>query len=126
MRDLVYKPKNIVATAGDGSVGNNPGLSSGQEDNEKRKILNFVNEDICNVILDISFQRLLKREKVVPGSAISLGALELWSDDFEGKGDYSQYRSRLVRFFPFLIGNINFISWYILQGCFLKYQVIHF
>lgn len=95
LRDLVSKQKIFAPAAGDGSV-NNPGSALGQTDNEKKKILGFVNDDICSAILDTSFQRVLKREKVVPGSALSLGALELWSDDFEGKGDFGQYRSKLL------------------------------
>ena len=70
--------------------------SSGQADIEKKKILAFVNDDIFNAILDASFQRMLKKEKVHPHSALLVGTLELWSDDFEGKGDFGQYRSRLV------------------------------
>lgn len=98
MRDLVSKPKIVAPAAGDGSVDNNPGSGSGQVDNEKRKLQSFVNDDICGTMLDVCFQRLLKREKVLPGTSFSLGPLELWSDDFEGKGEFSQYRSRLVCF----------------------------
>ncbi|KAJ0014419.1 hypothetical protein Pint_20615 [Pistacia integerrima] len=96
MRDLMSKPKAL--SSGDGSAVNNTDSSSGQVDNEKRKILSFVNDDVCSAILDISFQRMLKKEKVFPGTALTLGSLELWSDDFEGKGDFGQYRSRLVYF----------------------------
>ncbi|PON69489.1 Exportin [Trema orientale] len=89
MRDLMSKPKTV---------------SSGttQMDNEKRKILSFVNDDICSAILDISFQRMLKREKVLPAMAISMGSLELWSDDIEGKGDFGQYRSKLLELAKFI------------------------
>ncbi|PON73945.1 Exportin [Parasponia andersonii] len=89
MRDLMSKPKTV---------------SSGttQMDNEKRKILSFVNDDICSAILDISFQRMLKREKVLPAMAISMGLLELWSDDIEGKGDFGQYRSKLLELVKFI------------------------
>ncbi|KAJ6380118.1 hypothetical protein OIU76_016720 [Salix suchowensis] len=65
-------------------------------DDEKRRTLSLVNDDICAVILDISFQRLVKKEKVFSGNSLSPGALEFWSDDFEGKGDFSQYRSKLT------------------------------
>ncbi|KAK9293164.1 hypothetical protein L1049_021152 [Liquidambar formosana] len=109
MRDSGSKPKVVAAAAGDGSV-NNPGSSSGQADNEKRKILNYVNDDICSTILDVSFQRMLKREKVLPGSALSLEALELWSDDFEGKGDFSQYRSKLLELIRFVASNKPLIA----------------
>lgn len=97
MRDLLSKPKTVVVVAADGSV-NNQNSGSGQADNQKRKIVQFVSDDICRVILDVSFQRLLKKEKVHPGKGLSSEELELWSDDFEGKGDFGQYRSRLVCF----------------------------
>ena len=75
-------------------------MSSGsvQIDNEKKTILSFMNDDICSAILDISLQRLLKKEKVLPGTSLFAGSLELWSEDFEDKGDFGQYRSRLVCF----------------------------
>ena len=83
------KPKlSVTAT--------NVDSTSAQVDNEKRKILSFLNDDICSTILDISFQRMAKKEKLITGTTLSLGVLELWSDDFEGKGDFGQYRSRLV------------------------------
>lgn len=97
MRDLVSKPKIVGPAAGDASVDHNSS-GSGQVENEKRKLLSFVNDDICGTMLDVCFQRLIKREKVLPGTSFSLGTLELWSDDFEGKGEFSQYRSRLVSF----------------------------
>ncbi|CAN0897581.1 Protein HASTY 1, partial [Linum grandiflorum] len=80
-RDLASKPK---VTSSDGSA-------SAQLDNQKQMVLNLLNDDICGSILDISFQRMLKREKAFPGAS----NLELWSDDFEGKGDFGQYRSKL-------------------------------
>ena len=95
MRDLTSKPKAIVQSAGDGlAVKPSPGTT--EVDNEKKKILNFVNDGMCGVILDVSFQRMLKKEKVLPGVLPSLGPLELWSDIVEGKGDFGQYRSKLV------------------------------
>ncbi|KAJ0078649.1 hypothetical protein Patl1_23409 [Pistacia atlantica] len=103
MRDLMSKPKTL--SSGDGSAVNNTDSSSGQVDNEKKKILSFVNDDVCSAILDISFQRMLKKEKVFPGTALTLGSLELWSDDFEGKGDFGQYRSRLLELVKFVSSN---------------------
>ncbi|CAI0384286.1 unnamed protein product [Linum tenue] len=89
MRDLVMKPKVTSAPSGDVS-------GSAQLDNEKQMILSLVNEDICGPILDVSFQRMIRREKAFPGSSFAPVTLELWSDDFEGKGDFSQYRSKLL------------------------------
>ncbi|KAM1222964.1 hypothetical protein ACFX2J_010422 [Malus domestica] len=88
MRDLMSKPKAVAHSAGDGSD---------PVDIEKRKILIFLNDDICSAILDVSFQHMLKREKVIHGIAFSLGHLELWSDDVEDKGTFGQYRSKLVK-----------------------------
>lgn len=87
MRDLMSKPKAAAHSSGDGSD---------QADNEKHKILSFMNDDICSALLDVSFQRMLKREKVLHGTSFSLGSLELWSDDVESKGTFGQYRSKLV------------------------------
>nr|XP_027107518.1 protein HASTY 1-like isoform X3 [Coffea arabica] len=98
MRDLVSKSK-IFPTDNTVEKSNS---SSGQADIEKKKILAFVNDDIFNAILDASFQRMLKKEKVHPHSAFLVGTLELWSDDFEGKGDFGQYRSRLLELIRFV------------------------
>ncbi|CAI0432336.1 unnamed protein product [Linum tenue] len=88
MRDLVMKPKVTSAPSGDGS-------GSAQLDNDKKMILSLVTDDICGSILDVSFQRMIRREKIFPGASFAPVTLELWSDDFEGKGDFSQYRSKL-------------------------------
>ncbi|CAN8277120.1 unnamed protein product [Cochlearia groenlandica] len=85
MRDLLPKPRaSCTYTIVDGP----------SAVNEKKKILSLINDDIASAILDISFHRILKKEKVPP--RIALGPLELWSDEFEGKGDFGQYRSRLL------------------------------
>ncbi|PPD68968.1 hypothetical protein GOBAR_DD34150 [Gossypium barbadense] len=105
MRDLMSKPKLSVHSSGEGSAASNSDSNSAQVDNEKRKILSFLNDDICSTILDISFQRMLKKERLITGKALSLGALELWSDDFEGKGDFGQYRSRLFELIKFIASN---------------------
>ncbi|GAB4835901.1 hypothetical protein Ancab_000820 [Ancistrocladus abbreviatus] len=101
MRDLLSKPRVAVHATGDVSV-NSLNSTSGQADNEKKKILSFVSDDMCSAILDICFQRLLRKEKLSAETALSLGPLELWSDDFEGKGEFSQYRSRLLELIRFI------------------------
>lgn len=103
MRDLMSKTK-VAHSTGDGSTVNNVDSGSGKVDGRKMRILSFVNDDICGAILDISFQRSVKREKA-PGTAPSLLSLELWSDDFEGKGDFGQYRSRLLELVKFVASN---------------------
>nr|XP_016442151.1 PREDICTED: protein HASTY 1-like isoform X1 [Nicotiana tabacum] len=98
MRDLLSKPKIIGYVENSAT---NPAVGSGH-DTEKSKIFALVNDEICSSILDVSFQRLLKKEKINPGTSLSDGTLELWSDDFEGKGDFSQYRSRLLELIRFV------------------------
>ncbi|CAA2977914.1 HASTY 1 [Olea europaea subsp. europaea] len=93
MRDLLFKSKTA------GIRDNNLSSGTTQAHSEKRKILDLVNDDICNAMLDTSFQRMLKKEKVNPGMALHDGTLELWSDDFDSKIDFSQYRSRLLELF---------------------------
>lgn len=87
MRDFISKLKVTTNSSGDFSKPSYTGSSSA---------LSFVTDDMCTVILDISFKRLLKKEKVSPAAAPLLGGLELWNDDFDGKGDFSQYRAKLV------------------------------
>lgn len=122
MRDLRSKPKNFTNTASDSSAAG--GSGSGEGENAKKKILSLVNDDFCGAILDTSFPRMLKREKLLPETARSLGVLELWSDDFEGKGEFSQYRSRLVCFT--CICDVNrLLSWLTKRMNYLK-AVAHF
>ncbi|GMH10461.1 hypothetical protein Nepgr_012302 [Nepenthes gracilis] len=97
LRDLLSKPKVAMHANGDGSI-----TFFGEADNAKIKILSFVNEEMCTTILDVSFQRLLRKEKVPAETAFSLAPLELWSDDFEGKGEFSQYRSKLLELIRFV------------------------
>ncbi|KAI3782091.1 hypothetical protein L2E82_12123 [Cichorium intybus] len=86
MQDSLSKP-NIL----DGFVDN---FAPGDNQNQKRKILPFVNDEICSIMLDVSFQRMLKKEKSNHGNEHV--ALELWSDDVDGMGDFGQYRLTLL------------------------------
>lgn len=88
MRDLISKSKTGVADESN--------MGTGRTENEKRKILAFITDDICTAILITSFQRMLRKEKTHFGMMPNAGTLELWSDDFDGKIDFSNYRSRLV------------------------------
>ncbi|KAK2419191.1 protein HASTY [Trifolium repens] len=97
LRDLMSKPKNSTNSAADSSA-----VSGSGSENAKKKTLSFVNDDFCGAMLDTSFPRLLKREKILPGTALSLGALELWSEDFDDKSKFSQYRSRLLELIKFV------------------------
>ncbi|KAK3005844.1 hypothetical protein RJ639_015777, partial [Escallonia herrerae] len=108
MRDMMFKPKIVAHAAGESL--NNLTSGSGQADNEKKKILNFLTDDICSAILNISFQRMIKKEKVHAGTTVFAGPLEYWSDDFEGKGDFSQYRSRLLELIRFVASDKPFVA----------------
>ncbi|KAG4111520.1 hypothetical protein ERO13_D13G109200v2 [Gossypium hirsutum] len=105
LRDAMSKPKLSVHSSGDGLTATNVDSTLAQVDEEKRKILSFLNDGICSTILDISFQRMLKKEKLMTETALSPGILELWSDDFESKGDFGQYRSRLFELIKFIASN---------------------
>ncbi|XP_010424389.1 PREDICTED: protein HASTY 1-like [Camelina sativa] len=106
MRDLLSKPKAAAYLSGEGpAVG-----SSSHVESEKKKILSLINDDISCAILDVSFQRMLKKEKVPPRIALSLGPLELWSDEFDGKGDFGQYRSRLLELIKFIASHKPLVS----------------
>ncbi|XP_058738613.1 protein HASTY 1-like [Vicia villosa] len=96
MRDLLSKPKTSHSAADSSAVS-----GSGSE-NAKKKTLSLVNDDFCGAMLDTSFPRMLKKEKILPGTALSLGALELWSDEFEDKAKFGQYRSRLLELIKFV------------------------
>lgn len=101
MRDLTLKPKTVAHTSGDGSV-NVVTTGSGQGSIEKRKILPFISDDVCSWLLEIAFQRVLKKEKVMIGSSFFGDLIELWSEDFEGNGDFGQYRSKLLELIRFV------------------------
>ncbi|VVA96522.1 unnamed protein product [Arabis nemorensis] len=108
MRDLLPKHKAAHPSGEGSSAGSVDGSSQG--DSEKKKTLSLINDDISSALLDVSFQRMLKKEKVPPGIALSLGPLELWSDEFEGKGDFGQYRSKLLELIKFTASHKPLIS----------------
>lgn len=94
MREPVPKTKAAAQIAGDNSSASNLTFGSGAE-KEKKGVSVFINDDICSAILDVSFQRMLKKNIAVEISPFA-EPLELWSDEFDGKSDFSQYRSRLL------------------------------
>ncbi|KAK4767361.1 hypothetical protein SAY86_015111 [Trapa natans] len=110
MREISLKPKVHVhsgenSAASSVSFGSSPGV-----DIEKKRLLSFIHDDICSAILETSFVRLIKKEKLLPGTVVSLGAMELWSDDFEGKGDFGQHRSKLLELVRFVSANKPLIA----------------
>ncbi|OWM66976.1 hypothetical protein CDL15_Pgr000428 [Punica granatum] len=111
MRDLLSKPKiHGHSSGGESSTASSVSSGADQVDSEKKRLLSFIHDDICTAILEMSFLRLVKKEKVLPETAASLRALELWSDDFEGKGDFGQYRSRLLELIRFVAAHKPLIA----------------
>ncbi|KAJ0237044.1 Protein HASTY 1 [Hirschfeldia incana] len=104
MRYLLPKPGEVSSAGGVDS--------SSQVDSEKKKALSLINDDISGALLDVSFQRMLKKENVPSGMALSLGPLELWSDEYEneGKGDFSQYRSKLLELIKHIASHRPLVS----------------
>ncbi|KAK1277397.1 Protein HASTY 1 [Acorus gramineus] len=84
MRDGIFKPKVSVQTIGSGPV-----------EKERKGMSMHVSDDICAAMLDVSFQRML-RKNIPSGTTMTVTELELWSDEFVNKCDFSQYRSRLL------------------------------
>lgn len=88
MRDIMSKSKTGLV--------DDPNSAIGRTENEKKKLLALVTDDICAAILETSFVRMLRKEKVQTEMLTTVGPLELWSNDFDNKTDFSNYRSRLV------------------------------
>ncbi|KAK4800557.1 hypothetical protein SAY86_021044 [Trapa natans] len=111
MRWISPKPKVYLNSLGGssaafgGSFGSGPGVKI-----DKKRLLNFIHDDICTAILETSFVRLVKKENVLPATVASLGAMELWTDDFEGKDDFGQYRSRLLELVRFVAASSPLIA----------------
>lgn len=98
MREPASRQKVAAQTSGEGGVA----FTSAQTEKERKGFSAFINDDICAVLLDVSLQRMLKKN-VSSGSTLSVEGLELWSDEFDGKSEFSKYRSRLVGVHLFLI-----------------------
>lgn len=88
MRDIMSKSKTGLV--------DDPNTAIGRTENEKKKLLALVTDDICAAILETSFVRMLRKEKVQSEMLATVGPLELWSNDFDNRIDFSNYRSRLV------------------------------
>ncbi|CAA0825521.1 Protein HASTY 1 [Striga hermonthica] len=94
MRDLMSKSKTVPT--------DDSNRGSRQADNERINVIALVTDDICSALLDASFQRMVKKEKIRSGMAPTVGTLELWSDEFDSKTDFSYYRSRLLELIRFI------------------------
>ncbi|XP_044977615.1 protein HASTY 1-like isoform X2 [Hordeum vulgare subsp. vulgare] len=86
---LTERPKEIFIASDLGGVTSASGTNSAEKGNIATFL--FFSDDICSVILDVSFIRMLKTPAtILPNS------LELWSDELHGKNGFIQYRSRLL------------------------------
>ncbi|KAJ6831112.1 protein HASTY 1 [Iris pallida] len=95
MRESIPKQKATAQSTGNHTATSDMGFSSVQAEREKKVVSSFINDEMFAVILDVSLQRMLKKV-VTSGSMLLVEALELWSDEFDGKTDFSQYRCRLL------------------------------
>ncbi|RWW17187.1 hypothetical protein GW17_00018894 [Ensete ventricosum] len=98
MREPLSKAKGGGQIGRDNSAVGNSGVCSRPTEKEKKGVSAFINDDICAAILDISFQRMLKKNPSATNISTSK-AFELWDDEFDSRTDFSQYRSRLVQLF---------------------------
>uniref|UniRef100_A0A453GCW2 Exportin-5 C-terminal domain-containing protein n=3 Tax=Aegilops tauschii subsp. strangulata TaxID=200361 RepID=A0A453GCW2_AEGTS len=86
---LTEGPKEFFLAADPADVASSAGTNSAEKGNIGTFL--FFSDDICSVILDISFKRMLKTPAtILPNS------LELWSDELHGKNGFIQYHSRLL------------------------------
>lgn len=69
--------------------------TTGLIDKEKKRVAAMISEDWCANILDVAFQRMLKKNPTV-GMASSDSSLEIWTNGFASKAEFSQYRARLL------------------------------
>lgn len=69
MRDLMSKAKVPLNVGGETPATGSLDSSVGQVDKEKKRLLDFANDDTCSAILETSFLRLLKKEKMASSSS---------------------------------------------------------
>ncbi|XP_042059818.1 protein HASTY 1-like [Salvia splendens] len=94
MRDILSKSKTGLV--------DDPDTSTGRTENEKSRLLALVTDDTCSAILETSFIRMLKKENLYAEMTPTVGTLELWSNEFDSKIDFSNYRSRLLELIRFI------------------------
>ncbi|KAI5002802.1 hypothetical protein ZWY2020_027452 [Hordeum vulgare] len=82
-------PKDFFVASDPADVASASGTNSAENANIGTFLL--FSDDICSVILDVSFKRMLK----TPATILPY-SLELWSDELHGKNGFIQYRSRLL------------------------------
>ncbi|XP_062198734.1 protein HASTY 1-like isoform X2 [Phragmites australis] len=86
------KAKSVARVSGDNSAtGNSASTGDCSMEKEKKGVSVFVTDEIYSTILDISFKKMLKNS-----ASASSGLVELWSEELEGKSDFSNYRTKLL------------------------------
>ncbi|KAL6884683.1 hypothetical protein ACP4OV_010619 [Aristida adscensionis] len=82
------KAKSVARVSGDNSVaGHSAATGDGSTEKEKKGVSIFVTDEIYSTLLDVSFKKMLKN---------SANASELFSEELEGKSDFSNYRTKLL------------------------------
>eukprot|EP01018_Ginkgo_biloba_P008898 Gb_10620 [translate_table: standard] len=90
-----FKANEQTDEVGKASTIGSANLASGLIDKEKKGVPVMISDDVCGIILDVAFQHMLKKNSTM-GGTLSDSSLEIWTDDFASKAEFSQYRSRLL------------------------------
>ncbi|KAL6626193.1 hypothetical protein ACP70R_029919 [Stipagrostis hirtigluma subsp. patula] len=86
------KAKSVARVSGDNSAaGHSTSTGDSSTEKEKKGVSVFVTDEIYRTILDVSFKKMLKNS-----ASASSGLVELWSEELEGKSDFSNYRTKLL------------------------------
>ncbi|KAG8052320.1 hypothetical protein GUJ93_ZPchr0001g30468 [Zizania palustris] len=86
------KAKSVAHVSSDTPTSGNSASTGGSStEKEKKGVSTLITDEIYSTILDVTFKRMLKRS-----TSASSGLLELWSEELEGKSDFSNYRAKLV------------------------------
>ncbi|KAL6615319.1 hypothetical protein ACP70R_037589 [Stipagrostis hirtigluma subsp. patula] len=86
------KVKSVARVSGDNSAaGHSTSTGDSSTEKEKKGVSVFVTDEIYRTILDVSFKKMLKNS-----ASASSGLVELWSEELEGKSDFSNYRTKLA------------------------------
>lgn len=93
---LIYLQEFLILTEIKTDDGESFGGSFNIFDPEKLNMILLIQEDMLTAMLDASLSRLVKNEKVLPGTIPISGSLELWSDDLQNQDNFSEYSSKLV------------------------------
>ncbi|GJN31906.1 hypothetical protein PR202_gb20361 [Eleusine coracana subsp. coracana] len=87
------KAKSIARVSGDNSTA---GISASTGDSsvekEKKGVSVFITDEVYSALLDVSLKKMLKNS-----AHTTLGLVEVWSEELEGKSDFCNYRTKLVR-----------------------------